>query len=799
MTRAGAGAEARLGLALGAVLTVWALPGTFVGAVLFVRDIHLVWHPQVEGFVRAIHSGAWPLWDPGPGFGQPLLADPSAMIAYPPTWLNLLLPAWLYYSVFAVAHLAFTVLGAFLLARRWGHSRAAAATSAGLWGLSGPVLSLVTLWHHYASAAWMPWVFLAAERALLRRRARDVVLWGLTVAAQIVAGSADMCAMTLLAVAAYAATRWVRWRRPGARRNRHLLMAAGGALALALALSAVLWMPALELARHTARFGLSAQTRTFWSVHPLGLLQAWCPSLWYGVELKEPLWALMWESREPFLASLYVGAASLPLAAAAVAGGRPRRRFLAGFALAALLVALGRNAPFYGAVVAVFPPLRILRFPMKCCVPAAFAWSLLAGMGVDALRRARSGRPARAALVAGSVLAAGAGAAALLLLARPLLAAPLIELRPAAAAAVRPLVASLGGGAAAALLAALLAGAALRWPQQTARWAALAGALAVLDVAWFNRSINETGHRTIYARPPVVDVLRREGAQRVYAYDYAFGNGERHLGPPKAAALAGIPPGWKLGEAMALAEQMRLMPPTAGRWGIDTAYEHDLRGLYTYEAGQLVLLMDRMEGTPFVRLMLRMGATTHVVALHGEGLEGLRPVETLPGLFLQPVRVFAVPDPLPRAYAVAGVRPASGLAAFSEVLKPEFDPAREVVLPAGTTGGAAPGPAGSVHIVSRASDRLRLEAVMERAGWVVAAEGYQAGWRAWVDGRPQPVLQANLAFRAVAVDAGTHIVEMRFRPPAALAGAAVSLVAALAAAAFAWRRGPARAAKEQTA
>ena len=767
-----------VGLALGALVAGWALRRPLTGSVLFERDIHLVWHPQVEGFVRAVSGGAWPLWDPGPGFGQPLLADPSAMIAYPPTWLNLVMPPWLYYTVFALAHLAWTTAGVFLLARRWRYSPAAAATAASLWGLSGPLLSLVSLWHHYASAAWIPWVFLAAERALLRRTARDVALFALALGAQIVAGSADMCAMTLMAVGAYAAARWLRWRSPLARRNRRLAAAGAAGTLGALALSAVLWAPTIEVARHSPRWALSAQTRTFWSVHPLGLLQAWVPDLWYGVPLREGLRAALWESREPFLVSLYVGAASLALVAAAAVSGRPRRRYLIGLALTAVLIALGRHAPFYAAAVAVFPPLRILRFPMKCCVPAAFAWSLLAGMGVDALRRARGGRPARAALASVLLLAAAAGGAALLLVLRPEGAARLLlQLQVEPSLALRPLVVSLAGAVAAALLMAAAAAAALLSPARAPRLALLAGVLAVLDAGWFNRSVNETAERVLYARPPVVDVLRREKAERVFVYDYAFGHGERHLGGVSVPALAGIPPGWSPGAAVALGEQMHLMPPSAGRWAIDTAYEHDLRGLYPYGQSQLVLLLEQADGTPLVPRLLRMGATTHAVTLHEEGLSALRRVATLQGLFAPAVRVFAVPDPLPRAYAVSGVRVASGAAALDAIAQPDFDPAREVVLPTGTAGGAVPGPAGTVSILARAADRLTLRADMQRPGWVVAVEGYDHSWRAWVDGTPRPVLPANLAFRAVAVEAGTHTVEMRYRPRGAKAGAAATLVA----------------------
>ena len=60
-------------------LVVWLFrEALFGGGVFFERDIHLVWHPQVEGFVQGISAGSWPLWDPSPAFGQPLLADPGA-------------------------------------------------------------------------------------------------------------------------------------------------------------------------------------------------------------------------------------------------------------------------------------------------------------------------------------------------------------------------------------------------------------------------------------------------------------------------------------------------------------------------------------------------------------------------------------------------------------------------------------------------------------------------------------------------------------------------------------------------
>jgi uncharacterized membrane protein YfhO len=60
----------------------------------------------------------------------------------------------------------------------------------------------------------------------------------------------------------------------------------------------------------------------------------------------------------------------------------------------------------------------------------------------------------------------------------------------------------------------------------------------------------------------------------------------------------------------------------------------------------------------------------------------------------------------------------------------------------------------------------------------VVTEGYDPGWRAWVDGGPAPVWRANAIFRAVAVREGDHVVEMRYRPPSVAWGAAASVLGA---------------------
>jgi uncharacterized membrane protein YfhO len=54
-------------------------------------------------------------------------------------------------------------------------------------------------------------------------------------------------------------------------------------------------------------------------------------------------------------------------------------------------------------------------------------------------------------------------------------------------------------------------------------------------------------------------------------------------------------------------------------------------------------------------------------------------------------------------------------------------------------------------------------------------DNYYPEWRAAVDGEPAPVVRANLAFRAVPVPAGDHVVMMHFEPRALRAGVLVSV------------------------
>jgi hypothetical protein len=744
-TKRDAAAAAALAVVLAAALYPRAL---LRGEAFFERDLHLDWYPRIAAITASLRAGAWPLWDPGVAFGQPLLADPGAQVAYPLTWLVLLATPAAAYTVYVVAHLALTAAGAFLAGRAVGGTRPGAAVAAALWVLCGPLQSAVNLWHHFAGVCWMPWVLLAAQRLARRPGARAVIALGAAGGLQALAGSADVCALSWSLVLP-----WIVLRAPPGRRTAAAAAGACG-LVLAAGISAVVWWPAAELVARSQRSALPAGVRTAWSVPLAGLLRLVVPLDPARVAFSTEVWEALYDrASTPLLYSLYLGVPAVALAVASLADRRRRRpaALLVAGAAVAVAFALGPHGPVYPAVAALLPPVRIFRYPSKALFLGAFAACLAAGLGVSALAR---GRTRRSGVLGGAILVA-------------LLAAI------AASRRFDPVLGWTGALAAAPALPLLLRSIGrVRAPVA----AAGAGALAAAGLLVAHADLNATAPADLLFTPPalVSRVDRREG-RRLYVYDYSLpGAASRLLGRSDPfPALSGVAVDPRLLRLMALREY--LPPPGAALFGLEGSYDVDIRGLYPAPLRELVLFLRAVEGTPAHLKMLRMGAVGTVASLHTAGLEGLILRETLPSLFPEPIRVWSVPDSLPRAWVVGCSRVADGARAFAAIVDPGFDPSREVILAAGPSRPEGCGSPGESRRLWAPPDRVRVRVRLSRPGFLVVADAWDPGWRAGVDGASVPVLRANVAFRAIALPAGEHDVEMVYRPRSAAAGLLVSV------------------------
>jgi hypothetical protein len=164
--------------------------------------------------------------------------------------------------------------------------------------------------------------------------------------------------------------------------------------------------------------------------------------------------------------------------------------------------------------------------------------------------------------------------------------------------------------------------------------------------------------------------------------------------------------------------------------------------------------------------------------------------EGFPQAYNGEVGVYEVPNVLPRAALFYAVEVAPERTALARLKEPAFDIRQKAVVseeslsPSARTAlaplvGAAPRPLASARIVLYESRRVQVEADADAPALLVLNDADYPGWRAWVDGRPAPILAADHLFRGVLVPTGRHVVEFVYQPASFLWGLAVSLLAFL--------------------
>jgi hypothetical protein len=587
---------------------------------------------------------------------------------------------------------------------------------------------------------------------------------------QILAGSADMCAMTgllslLFVPPALYVRAWKAWTL---------------SLTIGLTLSAGVWLPAAELVSNSARSGLSAAVRTYWSVHPFEVLELFLPIPVTALPLLSEWRTAILEGREPFLGSLFLGTATLPLCLATLVDPsilrRTRLALLLGSA-GGFLIALGKNAAAYSLVVTLIPPLKILRFPSKAMIPVSVLVCAMAGVGAVSVWR--SPRARRAALLGALALSSAA-----LALAGPFsgtFVRILLDATQSSAMAEfwrrlpLQLLVSVG----------LLGLLSLYVRNPLSRLGSVSGSLVMAGSLWvsflFHLSFNATVPSTILSyKPEHLDLFRPADDGRLYVYDYSLFDGRsvKYLGQPTESGglvgLEGLPPD----SAALVASNAYLAPLTGAFWRVDYAWDGDLRLLFDRRLAGLTVGLRRVEGTKAFLKLLQISGVTRVAALHEKDMEDLKLLARRKIYYRQDLRIFAVPDARPRAFMVSG-RTRSRGSDLVDLLGPGFDPTTTVLVDEGAPRPASLGFEGVARVVQRRADDVVVETSSNAPAFLTVLEGFMPGWRVYVDGKAGKLERANAIFVGTEVPAGNHRVEFRFLPTFAVIGVSLSALTAL--------------------
>jgi hypothetical protein len=799
-------------LAAAVALMFWKV--LFTSQMLFYRDILNQSYPLARLIHEICRGGSLPWWNPYLNFGQPILENPNALFFYPTTLLIVLLPVRIAFQLHFVLHFLLAAVGAYCLARRWRQSHLAAFFAALFFVFSGPVLSLGSFYNEVACAAWIPWALLATDRALASRSIRRWLLLALVFLLQFLAGEPFTLLATFGLCFTYGLFRAGFFRHPLAKRNLRVLVAFVSTGGLMTALAAVQLLPATVLLRRSLRgaIGFPFSQNTYWSLHPLQLIGIFVAGFPDPMFTATSLWTPVLNfDNKPYFPSLFLGFVPLVLAFIGLAMGRDRRRRFAGWAaLAVLLLAFGRFTPLYRLALFAVPLLKLVRFPIKLLVPVMLLVALLAGWGIDAVRRPEEWRSRKATAVL-AVLMVAAGAA-WLVWGAALLVPQAVEL--AAAWALGHTIAAMGipsvgafgpraveGGAQYFLnmlpwqapgVAGLALGAALwfaglkRGDRRAHLGLPLALAVAAGQIILVNYSANPTVPSAFYAyRPPVLGHFAP--SQMPYRYADVFG------GPPLAAVatealeqpldFASVAAARNLAAPAPAALQERLLLEHGGTLddaegisNVDPEWSFPVP-LYRF----WVFALHRVASADqTLCLMGRSNVRYQILGARGNYQTAREVAQVADGTPF-PSYLYENGCFLPRAFvaarAVYSPDPDETLARLAD---PRFD-ARNTVLLAPEEGweplspADASAPAGKVESFQRTANSVTLRVNLSRPGYVVLLDRFDPNWHAAVDGHEVKILRANHLFRAVRAGAGPHTVRFFYRQRGLVAGLEVSL------------------------
>jgi hypothetical protein len=305
------------------------------------------------------------------------------------------------------------------------------------------------------------------------------------------------------------------------------------------------------------------------------------------------------------------------------------------------------------------------------------------------------------------------------------------------------------------------------------RLAAVVGVLLLGDLLWFSHGRNDQCDPALYY--PEIPALR---------------------------AVAGAAPGRIIGYncfPASLAEAVGLSD-VRGYDGVDpaqwvylvnaTADEHSSK----MDCSATTWLTPRMEiaetNTARLSPILDMLGVRHVI-FRGSPPPGVKPEFQSPDYWILENR-----SALPRVFVPQHVEVVTEDEERLEKLSaPGFNPRAVAYVESPVT--LPPECRGVVKIQSEIPTRIVVTAQMETPGLLVLADRWDQGWRAYLNGKPAPILKTNYALRGVVLPAGIATVEFRYQSIAVAAafllaaGALVLLLGWLAMAAWLGRKSPA--------
>lgn len=139
------------------------------------------------------------------------------------------------------------------------------------------------------------------------------------------------------------------------------------------------------------------------------------------------------------------------------------------------------------------------------------------------------------------------------------------------------------------------------------------------------------------------------------------------------------------------------------------------------------------------------------------------------------IKMYANQTVLPRAFVVQDALTVpddwyGSEDALALMREADFDPAQTVILHTADDvieddeERVIAEASGIVEVMRYEPEQIEMRVQSKTAGWLVLTDAWYAGWEATINGKPAPLLRADVMFRAVPIPAGESVVAFAYRP-----------------------------------
>jgi len=375
------------------IALLFLLPLLFFFGVLFTNQFSIPYDIIDQAYMYhyfaadAFKHGQLPLWTPYLFSGYPHVGDPQSAMFYPPNMLMYLLSpvSGLPYRLLEwqlVFHYFLAGLFMYLWAKRVFKDRFSSLVTAIIFMFNGFLVSRAQHLMVVNTLVWFPLILFLFDRALREKRFLFAVLSGVVFGLAILAGHAQASLHIFYVLLGFLV--YQLYQPLSQRRYKHALRMTflfATTMVIALGLSAVQILPALEFSMKSSRAALNYGEAAWSSLMPQHLITLFVPNF-FSTEGPGSYWAFG-DICETYL---YLGIFPLVLASLSIFYVKRKEIWaVLGFALFALFMAFGHYA--FLQQVAYFFTLGFnkIRRPVNFMFFFDFAIALLAGYGAKFL------------------------------------------------------------------------------------------------------------------------------------------------------------------------------------------------------------------------------------------------------------------------------------------------------------------------------------------------------------------------------------------------------------------------------